>query len=90
MEPDAAWNYPGCFVGNVYAADSKIVDRETTDCLYCSHGWTIRRGDGIDGVGAEQMYLDINTPLAQWVDSIQSFKPNIIIGYPSAIKILEY
>lgn len=45
-------------------------------------------GDGIDGVGASQMYLDINTPLAEWVESIQTFKPNIIIGYPSAIKIL--
>ena len=45
-------------------------------------------GDGIDGVHASQMYLDIKTPLSEWVRQIQEFKPNMIIGYPSAIKIL--
>jgi len=52
------------------------------------YGGAMAVGDGIRGVGAEQMVLDINTPLPQWVDSIQAFKPNMIIGYPSAIKIL--
>lgn len=45
-------------------------------------------GDGIDGVGAKQMYLDIKTPLNEWIRQIKAFQPNIIIGYPSAIKIL--
>lgn len=52
------------------------------------YGGAMAVGDGIDNVGAKQMYLDINTPLSEWVGSIRSFKPNIIIGYPSAIKIL--
>lgn len=52
------------------------------------YGGAMAVGDGIDGVGAKQMYLDVNMPLAQWVDSVRSFKPDIIIGYPSAIKIL--
>ncbi len=52
------------------------------------YGGAMAVGDGILEVGAEQMYLDINTPLPQWEDSIRSFRPNIIIGYPSAIKIL--
>jgi len=52
------------------------------------YGGAMAVGDGSSGVGAEQMALDINTPLSQWVDNVQSFKPNIIIGYPSAIKIL--
>lgn len=34
------------------------------------------------------MYLDIKTPLKEWIDGVQKFKPNIIIGYPSAVKIL--
>ncbi len=63
----------------------RIVYIAATDGRY---GGAMAVGDGIRGVGAEQMYLDINTPLPQWVDSIKSFKPNIIIGYPSAIKIL--
>lgn len=63
----------------------RIVYIAATDGRY---GGAMAVGDGIDGVGAMQMYLDINTPLSEWVDSIQSFKPNIIIGYPSAIKIL--
>lgn len=45
-------------------------------------------GDGIDGVGASQMYLDINEPLEEWVTKLGEFQPNIVIGYPSAIKIM--
>ena len=45
-------------------------------------------GDGIDGVGARQMFLDINTPLTEWKAKINSFHPNMVIGYPSAVKIL--
>lgn len=63
----------------------RIVYIAATDGRY---GGAMAVGDGIDGVGAKQMYLDINTPLAQWTQNIRRFKPNIIIGYPSAIKIL--
>ncbi len=45
-------------------------------------------GDGIDGVGASQLYLDIKMPLAEWVHQLREFAPNMIIGYPSAVKIL--
>ena len=52
------------------------------------YGGAMAVGDGIDGVGARQMHLDIKAPLAEWVRQLRSFRPNIIIGYPSAIKIL--
>ena len=52
------------------------------------YGGAMAVGDGIDGVGAKQMYLDIKTPLVEWVRQLRAFRPNIIIGYPSAIKIL--
>ena len=52
------------------------------------YGGAMAVGDGIDGVGAKQMYLDIKTPLAEWARQLRAFRPNIIIGYPSAIKIL--
>lgn len=52
------------------------------------YGGAMAVGDGIDGVGAAQMHLDVKTPLSEWVSLIREFKPNMIIGYPSAVKIL--
>ena len=45
-------------------------------------------GEGTASVGGNSLYLDINTPLAEWPERINAFRPNIIIGYPSAVKIL--
>lgn len=63
----------------------KVIYIAATDGNY---GGAMAVGDGIEGVGAKKMYLDIKTPLSEWIESIRKFKPNIIIGYPSAIKIL--
>lgn len=52
------------------------------------YGGAMAVGDGIDGVGASQIYLDVKTPLSEWVERIREFKPNMIIGYSSAVKIL--
>ncbi len=52
------------------------------------YGGAMAVGDGIDGVGAKQLHLDIKTPLAEWISKVKEFKPDIVIGYPSAIKIL--
>lgn len=81
----ALWGMSMPEIIKLLAGKPRIVYIAATDGRY---GGAMAVGDGIRGVGAEQMYLDINTPLSQWVDSIRSFKPNIIIGYPSAIKIL--
>ncbi|MCD8223393.1 MAG: phenylacetate--CoA ligase family protein [Clostridiales bacterium] len=63
----------------------RIVYIAATDGRY---GGAMAVGDGIDGVGARQLYLDINAPLQEWIKKLREFAPNIIIGYPSAIKIL--
>lgn len=81
----ALWGMSMPQIIKLLAGKPRIVYIAATDGRY---GGAMAVGDGTRGVGAEQMYLDINTPLVQWVDSIRSFKPNIIIGYPSAIKIL--
>ena len=52
------------------------------------YGGAMAVGDGIDGVGASQIYLDVKTPLSEWAERLREFKPNMIIGYPSAMKIL--
>lgn len=67
--------------------------KQTPRILYIAatdgrYGGAMAVGDGIDGVRAKQLYLDIKTPISEWVDKIQEFKPNMIIGYPSAVKIL--
>lgn len=52
------------------------------------YGGAMAVSDGVKGVGAKQMYLDINTPVEEWIQTIKAFRPNMIIGYPSAVKIL--
>lgn len=63
----------------------KIAYLAATDGRY---GGAMAVGDGIDKLHAKQIFLDIKTPLEEWVKSINEFNPNMIIGYPSAIKIL--
>lgn len=63
----------------------RIVYIAATDGRY---GGAMAVGDGIDGVHADQLFLDVKTPLAEWVRQIREFRPNMVIGYPSAVKIL--
>lgn len=52
------------------------------------YGGVMAVGDGIEGLKAKQLHLDINASLQEWCSAIGKFKPNIVIGYPSALKIL--
>lgn len=63
----------------------RIVYIAATDGRY---GGAMAVGDGIEGVHANQLFLDVKTPLTEWIQQIREFKPNMVIGYPSAIKIL--
>lgn len=81
----ALWNMTMPQILSLLAKRPRIVYIAATDGRY---GGAMAVGDGIDGVGASRMYLDIKTPLDEWIRQIKEFKPNIIIGYPSAIKIL--
>ncbi|MDE6724270.1 MAG: phenylacetate--CoA ligase family protein, partial [Ruminiclostridium sp.] len=81
----ALWNMSMTEILQLLKQTPRILYIAATDGRY---GGAMAVGDGIDGVRAKQLYLDINTPLAQWIDKIREFKPNMIIGYPSAVKIL--
>lgn len=81
----ALWGMSMPQILRLLAERPRILYIAATDGRY---GGAMAVGDGVDGVGASQMYLDIKTPLSQWVAQVKQFRPNFIIGYPSAIKIL--
>lgn len=81
----ALWNMTMPQILKLLVGRPRIIYIAATDGRY---GGAMAVGDGIDGVGARQMYLDIKTPLEDWILGVRKFRPNIIIGYPSAIKIL--
>ncbi len=52
------------------------------------YGGAMAVGGGVDGLKGKRLFIDVNTPLHEWEGKIDEFNPNIIIGYPSALKIL--
>lgn len=81
----ALWNMSIFQILALLAKRPRIVYLAATDGRY---GGAMAVGDGIDQIGASQLHLDIKMPLNEWIRQIKDFKPDIIIGYPSAIKIL--
>lgn len=81
----ALWDMSMCDILKLLWKTPRIVYIAATDGRY---GGAMAVGSGIEGVRAKQLSLDIKQPLIEWIDQIQEFKPNIVIGYSSAIKIL--
>jgi len=81
----AFWNMSFFEIMKFLVGKPRIVYIAATDGRY---GGAMAVSDGIEGVRANQLFLDINEPLSKWLKQIKEFQPNMIIGYPSAIKIL--
>jgi len=81
----ALWGMSGAEIAKLLTGGPRIVYIATTGGRY---GGAMAVGDGVEGLWAVQLHLDVNTPLSELVEQVRSFRPNIIIGYPSAIKIL--
>lgn len=81
----ALWNMGMLEIIKLLANGPRIIYIAATEGRY---GGAMAVGAGIEGVHAKQLFLDINQPVSDWIKSVQEFQPNIIIGYPSAIKIL--
>lgn len=81
----ALWGMTAAQIGKLLLEGPRIVYIAATDGRY---GGAMAVGDGVDGLNARQLFLDIKTPLEEWMEKIREFQPNMIIGYPSAIKIL--
>lgn len=82
----ALWDMSMLQIGMLLASKPRILFIAATDGRY---GGAMAVGDGIESVGASALNLDIKTPLSEWKDQIEAFRPTMIIGYPSAIKILS-
>jgi phenylacetate-CoA ligase len=81
----ALWNMNMFQILKLLAGKPHIAYIAATDGRY---GGVMAVGDGIEGVGAEQLQLDIKCPLSQWSSELTEFQPDILIGYPTAIKIV--
>lgn len=81
----ALWDMSMSEILKLLLSGPRIVYIAATDGRY---GGAMAVGAGIEGIHAKQLFLDINLPVKQWLKEVEEFQPNIIIGYPSAIKIL--
>lgn len=52
------------------------------------YGGVMATCEGVLGLGGKYKTLDINKPLSEWKKTIEEYDPNVVIAYPSALKIL--
>ena len=83
----ALWNMTISQIFKLLLKDPRIAYLAATDGRY---GGVMAVSDGIEGLRAKEIQLDVNQPTAEWICKIREFQPNIIIGYPSAIKSFKF
>lgn len=81
----ALWGMSMTEILKLLAEKPRILYIAATDGRYAG---AMAVGDGITGLHAEQEYLDINEPIEKGNQKVTKFDPNIVIGYPSAIKLM--
>lgn len=81
----ALWGMSMTDILRLLARKPRILYIAATDGRYAG---AMAVGDGITGLRAKQEYLDINEPIDKGNQKVIKFDPNIVIGYPSAIKLM--
>lgn len=81
----ALWGMSMIDILKLLAGKPRILYIAATDGRYAG---AMAVGDGITGLRAKQEYLDINEPIEKGNQKVTKFDPNIVIGYPSAIKLM--
>lgn len=82
----ALWNMGGWEILKLLIEKPRIMYIAATDGRY---GGAMAVGDGIAGMHLKQLHLNVQSPLEEWIAQVIEFEPNMIIGYPSAVKILS-
>lgn len=55
------------------------------------YGGAMAVGDGIDGLGAKQIYLDIKQPLGEWIQIFsRNFLSGILSGSPQVMTLCTF
>jgi len=52
-------------------------------------GGRMLAASGISGFGFRRLLLNVNQPMTEWVTAIEKFQPDVVIGYPSSLKMLS-
>lgn len=81
----ALWDMSLFGIGKLLRSGLRIVYIAATDGRY---GGAMAVGGGIDVLRGKQLFLDIKSPIEEWIKEVEDFQPNLIVGYPSAVKIL--
>lgn len=81
----ALWGMTKRDILRFLAKGPRMVYVAATDGRY---GGAMAVGDGGTGLGLSQITLDIKQPMEQWKEKLAAFQPNVIVGYPSAVKIM--
>lgn len=95
---EAAWRtmlagiIRGAFWGMGFGALLRFLRQGVRLCYIAAvngnYGGAVSIRGGAHDMGAEELFIDLNAPVAEWLPAIHAFRPNLLIGYPSALKIL--
>lgn len=51
-------------------------------------GGVMAANSALENLGFDKLLLNINSPMEEWKEKILEMEPNVIVGYPSGVKLL--
>lgn len=81
----ALWGMTNGELARLLVQRPRVLYVAATDGRY---GGVMAVSGGVGHLRMEQLSLDVNTPLDRWAEAVRAFDPAVVIGYPSAVKLL--